>query len=418
MQHSAELRKCAADKVQPNAGGGTQWLAEQHMPMGKLGMSCAHTCTFAPHVTKKHGHTAGCTDFCHNPFVMLVNIKSRPHISATIGFFADLSLSSMDVHCSAQIEHKECFRRLLLFKYLLSQLCSYKYFTLLLDGQQPICTTSKLLTSSWVAKVGVTCNADDDTLTAQTSTSSQHQHNKAGVQAQQTHQAGPDQSSVLLHRQAWDESILPKPLSWRKGDEKHPEVALNQAKQDFAQWLSGAHAHPDYVEHMQQLAAASQAAAWPNTGYQSGAGMHPQDEVLQQQAAADPEAAHPNAGNQDMSDTRHVAEPEHRASKSSTAVSTDRHQGYQDSNGVNTRSLGNPVQQQAGLNAGTAAGVYKGYIGSNGKGDEIDQLQQQVVANSGMPAKTYVGYKDGNGFAYVDQMPVRQGSLQYTSLGS
>ncbi|KAL0046243.1 hypothetical protein WJX82_006924 [Trebouxia sp. C0006] len=257
---------------------------------------------------------------------------------------------------------------------------------------------------------------DDDTLTAQTSTSSQHQHQEAGVQAQQTHQASPDQSSILLHRQSWDESMLPKPLSWKKGDEHHPEIALNQAKQDFAQWLSGAHAHPDYVEHMQQLAAAAQEAAWPNTGDQSGAGMHPQDKELQQQAAADPEAAHLNAGNQEVSDTRHVAE--HQASKSSTAVSTDRHQGYQDSNGVNTRSLGNPLQQLAGLNAGTAAGVYKGYIGSNGKGDEIDQLQQQVVANSGMPAKTYVGYKDGNGFAYVDQMPVRQGSLQYTSLGS
>ncbi len=287
---------------------------------------------------------------------------------------------------------------------------------MLLDDRQPICKTSKLLTPSWDTKVGVTSNADDDTLTAQTSTSSQHQHQEAGVQAQQTHQASPDQSSILLHRQSWDESMLPKPLSWKKGDEHHPEIALNQAKQDFAQWLSGAHAHPDYVEHMQQLAAAAQEAAWPNTGDQSGAGMHPQDKELQQQAAADPEAAHLNAGNQEVSDTRHVAE--HQASKSSTAVSTDRHQGYQDSNGVNTRSLGNPVQQLAGLNADTAAGVYKGYIGSNGKGDEIDQLQQQVVANSGMPAKTYVGYKDGNGFAYVDQMPVRQGSLQYTSLGS
>ena len=118
------------------------------------------------------------------------------------------------------------------------------------------------------------CNADDDTLTAQTSTSSQHQHQEAGVQAQQAHQAGPDQSSVLLHRQAWDESMLPKPLSWKKGNESHPEVALNQAKQDFAQWLLGVHAHPYYVEHMQHLAAASQAAAWPNTGYQSGASIH------------------------------------------------------------------------------------------------------------------------------------------------
>jgi len=263
----------------------------------------------------------------------------------------------------------------------------------------------------------VTSTADDDTLTAQISTSSQHQHNEAGVQ--QAHQAGSDQNSALLHRQAWDASMLPKPLSWRKGDEQHPEVALNQAKQDFAQWLSGAHAHPDYVEHMQQLAAASQEAAWPYTGHQSGAGMHPQDKELQQQAAAGQEAAHPNAGNQYTPDTRHVvAQPEHQASKSGTAVSTDRHQGYQDSNGVNTRSLGNPMQQQAGLNAGTAARVYKAYIDSNGKGDGIDQLQQQVVANSGMPAKTYVGYKDGNGFAYVDQKPVRQGSLQHASLGS
>ncbi|KAL0017860.1 hypothetical protein WJX77_003171 [Trebouxia sp. C0004] len=258
---------------------------------------------------------------------------------------------------------------------------------------------------------------DDDTLTAQTSTSSQHQHKEAGVQ--QAHQAGPDQSSALLHRQSWGASTLPKPLSWREGNEQHPEVALNQAKQDFARWLSGAHAHPDYVEHMQQLAAASQEAAWPYTGHQSGAGMHPQDKELQQQAAADQDAAQPNASSQDSSDTHHVAaQLEHRASKSSTAVSADRHQGFQDSNGMNTRSLGNSVQQQAGLNAGTAAGVYKAYTDRNDKGDEIDQLQQQVVANSGIPAKTYVGYKDGNGFEYVDQMSVRQGLLQHVSLGS
>lgn len=285
---------------------------------------------------------------------------------------------------------------------------------MLLDIWQPICTTSRILTHSWVAKAGVTSNVDDDTLTAQASTSSQHQHNEAGVQ--QAHQVSPDQSSALLHRQSWDASTLPKPL---EGNNQHPEVALNQAKQDFARWLSGAHAHPDYVEHMQQLAAASQEAAWPYTGHQFGAGMHPQDKELQQQAAADQEAAQPNASNQDTSDTRHVAaQPERQASKSSIAVSTDRHQGYQDSNGVNTRSLGYPIQQQAGLNAGTTAGVYKAYIESNGKGDEIDQLQQQVVANSGMPAKTYIGYKDGNGFSYVDQMSVRQGSLQHASLGS
>ena len=60
-------------------------------------------------------------------------------------------------------------------------------------------------------------------------------------------------------------------------------------------------------------------------------------------------------------------------------------------------SLGNPMQLQAGLNAGTAAGVYKGYIDSSGKDNKIDQLQQKVVASSGMPAKTYVGYKDGMG---------------------
>ena len=263
----------------------------------------------------------------------------------------------------------------------------------------------------------MTCNADDDTLTAQTSTSSQHQHHEAGVQ--QAHQANPDQGSALLHRQSWDASILPKPLAWRVGDEQHPEVALNQAKQEFAQWLSSAHAHPDYVEHMQQLAAASQEAAWPNTDYLSGAVMHPQDKELQQQAAADQEAAQLNASNQYTLDTHHAAaQPEHQASKSSTAMSTHRRQGYQDSTGVNTRSLGNPMQQQAGLDANAAAGVYKGYIDSNGKGDEIDQLQQRVVANSGMPAKTYVGYKDGNGFAYVDQMSVRQGSLQHASLGS
>lgn len=263
----------------------------------------------------------------------------------------------------------------------------------------------------------MTSNADDDTLTAQTSTSSQHQHDKTGVQ--QAHQAGPNQASALLHRQSWDASMLPKPLSWREGDTPHPEVALNQAKQDFAQWLSGTHAHPDYVEHMQQLAAASQEAAWSYTGHQSGAGMHAQDKELQQQAAAGQEAAHLIAGNQYTLDTRHVAaQPKHQASKSSTAVSTDRHQGYQDINDVNTKRLGNPMQQLADLSAGTASGVYKGYIGSSSKGDEIDQLQQQVVANSGMPSKTYVGYKDGNGFAYVDQMSVRQGSLQHASLGN
>ncbi len=431
--------------MQPYAGDGTQWLAEQHMPMGKLVMSCAHTCTctfalhatsntctFAPRVTNKHGHTAGCTDFCQNPFVMLLclYISSQDPISVqSLGFFAGRSLSFMHVQlpCSNRTHENASDNSYF-------HVCTV---SLLLDGRQPICKTSKLLIPSWVAKVGVTSNADDDSLTAQTSTSSQHQHNEASVQAQQTQQAqqaqqthqaqqtqqaGPDQSSVLLHRQAWDESMLPRPLSWREGNKHHPEVALHQAKQDFAQWLSGAHAHPDYVEHMQQLAAASQAAAWPNTGYQSGAGMHPQDKELQQQAAADQAAADQeatplNAGNQDTSETRHVAaQPEHPASKSSTALSTDRHQGYQDSNGVNTRSLGNPIMQQAGLNAGIAAGVYEGYLGS--KGNEIDQLQQQVVANSGMPAKTYAGYKDGNGFAYIDQMSARQGSLQHASLGS
>ncbi len=321
--------------------------------------------------------------------VMLTKIEFRTLINAIIGSFAGLSLSSMHVQL----------------------LCSN-------TKRRMLQTTATFYDPhSWAAKACVTSNADDDTLTAQTSTSNQHQRHEAGVQ--QAHPAGPDQSSALLHRQSWDASILPKPLSWREGNEQHPEVALNQAKQDFAQWLSGAHAHPDYVEHMQQLAAASQEAAWSYTGHQSGAGMHPQDKKLQQQAAAGQEAAHANAGNQVMSDIRHAAaQPEHQASKTSTAVSTDRHQGYQDSNGVNTRSLGNPMQQQADLNAGTAAGVYKAYIDGNGKGDDIDRLQQQVVANSGMPAKTYVGYKDGNGFAYVDQMSERQGSLQHASLGS
>ena len=85
--YSAELNTCTADKVQSYAGDGTQWLAEQHMPMGKLVMSYVHTCMFA--VTNKHGHTGGCKVFCQDPFVMLLCFQKtefRPHDNAIIGF--------------------------------------------------------------------------------------------------------------------------------------------------------------------------------------------------------------------------------------------------------------------------------------------------------------------------------------------
>ena len=41
-------------------------------------------------------------------------------------------------------------------------------------------------------------------------------------------------------------------LSYMKGLGDQPQVALAQAKQQFTQWLSGAHAHPDYSEHIEQ----------------------------------------------------------------------------------------------------------------------------------------------------------------------
>ncbi len=88
MCYSAELCKCAADKVHPHAGDDTQWPAEQHMSMGKLVLSCMHTCTFAISVTNKHGHTAGCTDFCQDPFVMLLclqRLSSGPITMQSLG---------------------------------------------------------------------------------------------------------------------------------------------------------------------------------------------------------------------------------------------------------------------------------------------------------------------------------------------
>ncbi len=62
--------------MQPYAGDDTQWLAEQHMPMGELVMTYAHTCTVAPHATNKHSHTAGRTHFCQGPFVMLLCLQA------------------------------------------------------------------------------------------------------------------------------------------------------------------------------------------------------------------------------------------------------------------------------------------------------------------------------------------------------
>ena len=115
---SAEPCTCTADKVQSYAGDGTQWLAEQHMPMGKLVISCVHTCMFANYVTNKHGHTAGCTDFCQNPFVMLLclqRLSSGPLSMQSLGHLPDCLCRQCMCNCSAQIQSEGCFRRLLLF---------------------------------------------------------------------------------------------------------------------------------------------------------------------------------------------------------------------------------------------------------------------------------------------------------------
>ena len=97
--------------MQPYAGGGTQWLAEQHMPMGKLGMSCAHTCIYAPHVTNKHGHTAGCTDLFHNPFPILLclqRLSLGPKTLQSLGHGLDCLCRQCMCNCSAQVERKGC----------------------------------------------------------------------------------------------------------------------------------------------------------------------------------------------------------------------------------------------------------------------------------------------------------------------
>ena len=123
MCYIAELCTCTADKVQSYPGDGTQWLAEQHMPMGKLVMSCVHTCMSAISATNKHGHTAVCTGFCHNPFIMLLCLQkmiSGPVTIELLGHLLDCLCRQCICNCTAQIERKKCYRRLLLFTDLLS----------------------------------------------------------------------------------------------------------------------------------------------------------------------------------------------------------------------------------------------------------------------------------------------------------
>ena len=230
-------------------------------------------------------------------------------------------------------------------------------------------------------------NADDDTLTSQDSASSQHQTIQEEVQQAQQVIPVQDATHLRLTPKIWRHNDQVMPLSWREGDSQQPQIALDQAKQEFAHWLSGAHAHPDYVDHMQQQANSQ-------------------------------EAAKPHADQEEADDTSHVVtQLQQQAGEVGSMVKA--FQGDQDGNGVGIRKLIRPTQQQAVASIRTAGDIYKGYQQAGDVVSIIDYLQQQAIANSNMPAKTYVGYKDNNGFGYaVDQASMKEGKLQHASLGS
>lgn len=83
------------------------------------------------------------------------------------------------------------------------------------------------------------CYIDDDTLTAWDGHLTGVDKDASTTQPEQHH--------------SWQkvQEQLPMP-TYVKGDGDHPQVALTQAKQEFTKWLTGAHAHPDYSEHIEQ----------------------------------------------------------------------------------------------------------------------------------------------------------------------
>ena len=109
---------------------------------------------------------------------------------------------------------------------------------------------------------------DDDSLTAQVGTAS-----RQNVNILSAPEVTSDAKSYP-QMQAWREHDLPRPLSWRESADQPPEIALHQAKHDFAQWLSGTHAHPDYIDHiMRQEVANSNGGGKTYVGHQDNNGI-------------------------------------------------------------------------------------------------------------------------------------------------